>query len=275
MSITLIKLKYYDFLGKKEYLKSLYVVRKENVIIFLEWLLYNSKIKKFSSLHENWWLWYLIELFNLDRSVGEKLVMNIDDLYIILYHYWTKDTTPYPDNRQIIQLAFLLLTSVYTASRLGADEDLKTLCYNHISLLLLPNPGSICDHLMIEVDLRHTKDHNRKKKSKIYLMSEVKQPFFDIVVLVVAIAFLDNAFESNICLMEDIYASQVEPPQHSLQLRFMKEKHNVPICRQPISTHYSISTHKIKPLKYHMYLYYLKRLSLTVGIPHAIKPYHL
>lgn len=40
--------------------------------------------------------------YNLDMSVGEKPVMNVDDLYIMLHHHWTKDTTPYPDGRQII-----------------------------------------------------------------------------------------------------------------------------------------------------------------------------
>jgi hypothetical protein len=142
----------------------------------------------------------LAEQFNLDRSVGEKPVMNVDDLYIVLHHHWTKDTTPYTDGRQIIQLAFLLLVSAYTASRPGAlvyveknertniqhffgcvndaevteadmmdqwdlrDEDLKTLCYGQISLILLPNPGSIRDHLVMEIDLKHTKGHNKKPK---------------------------------------------------------------------------------------------------------------
>ncbi|KAG0161261.1 hypothetical protein PDIDSM_8795 [Penicillium digitatum] len=106
-------------------------------------------------------------------------------------------------------------------------------------------------------------------------MSEVKQPFFDIVMLVVAMAFLDGAFESKIRSIEDIFASRVEPPRYSLQLRFVKEKLNVPICRQPISTHCGISTHEIKPLKYHTYLYYLERLSFAVGIPRAMKPYDL
>ncbi|KAJ5604790.1 hypothetical protein N7510_009944 [Penicillium lagena] len=124
--------------------------------------------------------------------------MNVDDLYIVLHHHWTKDRTPYPDSRQIIQLAFLLLVSAYTGSRLGAlvyvdknertnvqhffsnaidgeeghDEedwdlradDLKTLCYGQISLILLPNPGGTRDHLLIEVDLKHIKGHNKKPK---------------------------------------------------------------------------------------------------------------
>lgn len=106
-------------------------------------------------------------------------------------------------------------------------------------------------------------------------MSEVKQPFFDIAMLVVAMAFLDGAFESKIRSIEGIFASRVESPRHSLQLRFVKEKLNLPICRQPISTHCGISTHEIKPLKYHTYLYYLERLSLAVGMPRAMKPYDL
>ncbi|CAG8258763.1 unnamed protein product [Penicillium olsonii] len=330
-------IKHCDFLGKKEYLKSLHAAKKEDVMIFLEWILHNSKIKKFSSLHENWRLWCqlyrkavgrslhakscqdindymnkdLVERFNLDRSVEEKPVMNVDDLYIVLHYHWTKDTTPYPDGRQIIQLAFVLLVSAYTASRPGAlvyvekneqtnvqhffgsvnqvdatetekmdewdlrDEDLKTLCYGQISLILLPNPGGIRDHLVMEVDLKHTKGHDKRPKKKIFLMSEVKQPFFDIVMLVVAMAFLDGAFESRIRSIEDIFASRVEPPRYSLQLRFVKEKLNVPICRQPISTHCGISTHEIKPLKYHTYLYYLERLSFAVGMPRAMKPYDL
>jgi hypothetical protein len=140
----------------------------------------------------------LVPRYELDMSVGEKPVMNVDDLYIVLLHHWTKDTTPYPDGRQIIQLAFLLLVSAYTGSRPGAlvyvdknertnvqhffsnakdgeeaqDEedwdlradDLKTLCYGQISLILLPNPGGVRDHLVMEVDLKHTKGHHSRPK---------------------------------------------------------------------------------------------------------------
>lgn len=62
----------------------------------------------------------LIPRYHLDMSVGERPVMNVDDLYIVLHHYWTKDKTPYPDGGKIIKLAFLLLVSAYTASRPGA-----------------------------------------------------------------------------------------------------------------------------------------------------------
>ncbi|KAI2791759.1 hypothetical protein POX_c04637 [Penicillium oxalicum] len=241
-------------------------------------------------------------------SVGEKPVMNVDDLYIVLHHHWTKDTTPYPDGRQIIQLAFLLLVSAYTGSRPGAlvyveknertnvrhffsitdegeedheedwdlrDEDLKTLCYGQINLVLLPNPGGLRDHLVMEVDLKHTKGHYSRPKRKIFLMSEVKQPIFDIVILVLAMAIMDGAFRSNVCSVEDIFRTRVSPPRRSLKLDFKPEKHNVPICRQPVSTSSGMGTHDMKPLKYHTYLYFLQRLSLAVGMIRAMKPYDL
>lgn len=140
----------------------------------------------------------LVPLYNLDLAVGEKPVMNVDDLYLVLHHHWIMDTTPYPDGRQVLQLAFLLLASAYTASRPGAlvyverneqtnvshfygdgipsndndeqfdwdsmSEDLKTLCYGQVSLILLPNPGSYRDHLVMELDLKHTKGHHNKPK---------------------------------------------------------------------------------------------------------------
>lgn len=124
--------------------------------------------------------------------------MNINDLYIVLYYYWIKDKTPYPNGRQIIQLAFLLLVSAYTTGRLGAlvyiernekiniqyffgnnnnnnkrepehewdlrHKDLKTLYYRQISLILLPNLTRERGYLVIEVDLRYTKGHQSRLK---------------------------------------------------------------------------------------------------------------
>jgi hypothetical protein len=69
--------------------------------------------------------------YNLDMPLGEKAVMNVDDLYIVLHHHWTKDITPYPDGRQIIKLANFIqqcgilgvLTLVSTTSPLNRYTD--------------------------------------------------------------------------------------------------------------------------------------------------------
>jgi Protein of unknown function (DUF3435) len=59
-------------------------------------------------------------MYNLDTSTREKPVMNVDDIYLILYHHWVMDTTIFPDGRQRVQLALLVLKMAYTATRPAA-----------------------------------------------------------------------------------------------------------------------------------------------------------
>lgn len=44
------------------------------------------------------------------------------------------------------------------------NEQTKTLCYDEVTLFLLPNPDGIRDLLAMEVDVKHTKGHQRKPK---------------------------------------------------------------------------------------------------------------
>ncbi len=141
--------------------------------------------------------------------------MNVDDIYLVLYHHWVLDATIYPDGRQRLQVSFLILISAYTATRPGAlvyvarnvkeqkgylvgDKDdkentkisemddemvkaflghsdgmepVKTLCYEDVSLLLLPNPTGTRDLLALEVDLRYTKGHQRQTKRLVIYLS--------------------------------------------------------------------------------------------------------
>ena len=113
--------------------------------------------------------------------------MNVDDVNLVLHHHWALDTSAFPDERQRLQLAFIILLCAYTASRpgalvyvkrnnkvltkcaLGSDDDvgdridlepneiIETLCYKHITLVLLPNPDGERDILAMEVDLQFTR----------------------------------------------------------------------------------------------------------------------
>ena len=122
------------------------------------------------------------------------------------------DTVTFPNGRQRLQVAFLVLMIAYTASRPGAlvyvarnekksrgyaigeddedededeDEDgndnresgeedsadhdwdneqAKTLCYRDFTLFLPPNLDGIRDLLGMEVDICHSKGHQRKPK---------------------------------------------------------------------------------------------------------------
>jgi hypothetical protein len=59
-------------------------------------------------------------MYNLDVSTAEKPVMNVDDVYLILYHLWAVDTATFRDGRQRLQIALLVLLTAYTATRPGA-----------------------------------------------------------------------------------------------------------------------------------------------------------
>jgi len=101
--------------------------------------------------------------------------MNVDDVYLVLHHHWVLDTSVFPDERQRLQLALLILLHAYTATRPAALvyrptdrkklrehyigwenddpddnpdvndemdldwEEIKTLCYEDVTLLMLPN----------------------------------------------------------------------------------------------------------------------------------------
>lgn len=43
-------------------------------------------------------------------------------------------------------------------------EEIKTLCYEDVTLLLLPNPGGKRDVLVMEVTLKYTKGWKKKPK---------------------------------------------------------------------------------------------------------------
>ncbi|KFA53220.1 hypothetical protein S40293_10032 [Stachybotrys chartarum IBT 40293] len=60
---------------------------------------------------------YLIIKYNLDTSIKEKPVMNVDDVYLVQHHLWVHDSSVFPDERQRIQLALLILIQAYTATR--------------------------------------------------------------------------------------------------------------------------------------------------------------
>ncbi|KAF2228547.1 hypothetical protein EV356DRAFT_538004 [Viridothelium virens] len=167
--------------------------------------------------------------------------MNVDDLFLILHHHWVWDTSWFPEPRQSLQLAFLILICAYTASRPGAlvhakgnanvvrecalagymvgntlstdsdsarDEDIQqnskhntadrsniegdesqiptevvhTLCYKHVTLTLLPNPGGERDLLAMELDLQFTKGWRQNHKQKVYCLYKVDDLIFNPVI---------------------------------------------------------------------------------------------
>jgi hypothetical protein len=48
----------------------------------------------------------LTQLYNLDLSIKERPVMNVDDVFLVLHHHWVMDTANFPDGRQTITGCF-------------------------------------------------------------------------------------------------------------------------------------------------------------------------
>ena len=116
------------------------------------------------------------------------------------------------------------------------NEQAKTLCYGNVTLFLLPNPDRIRDLLAMEVDIKHSKGHQKKPKrwarssspvqpintkqihSKIFVFSKVENLIFNPILLIIVFALINNAFESNIKSVKDIFRIRVRLPRRSLQL---------------------------------------------------------
>jgi hypothetical protein len=89
----------------------------------------------------------------------------------------------------------------------------------------------------------------------------------------IVIAVLDNAFESKVKSVEDIYHTRVRTPRRSLEFKWRQDKLKTPIFRQAERTATGIGTSCTKALRYHTYLYYLQRLGLAAGFMQILTAY--
>ncbi|KAI9685459.1 MAG: hypothetical protein M1822_004590 [Bathelium mastoideum] len=287
--------------------------------------------------------------YKLDTRISKKDVMNIDDVFLVLHHHWAWDTSNYPDPRQMLQLAFIMLICAYTASRPGAlvyvkknskvmdkstltnitegrtlggggnedidedDEDgeedsendicdiggsrvegtsgleetietegtsapneaVETLCYKHVTLTLIPNPGGERDLLAMEIDPEFTKGARRNYKRKTYCLYEVDDLIFDPVICMLTLGILDEAFEVDFASVDEIFQLRVLPPRRSMRLRWKKTWEERPIFRQAVKTSDGHQTSDTQPWQYHSFLYCLQRLGFKAGMMQILKPYNI
>jgi len=70
--------------------------------------------------------------------------MNVDDVFLVLHHHWALDTSTFPDERQRLQLAFLVLLCAYTGTRPGGLNNKQLWKYLNMinQLILLPRRHS-------------------------------------------------------------------------------------------------------------------------------------
>ena len=89
----------------------------------------------------------------------------------------------------------------------------------------------------------------------------------------IGIAILDDAFDSKVKSVEDVYYTRVKAPRHSLEFKWKPEKLKTPIFRQAERTATGVETSLTKALRYYTYLYYLQRLGLAAGFMQILTAY--
>jgi len=89
----------------------------------------------------------------------------------------------------------------------------------------------------------------------------------------IVIAILDNAFESNVTSVRDIYRTRVRAPRRSLEFKWCQDKLRTPVFRQAERATTGIGTSPTKALRYYTYIYYLQRLGLAAGFMQILTAY--
>ncbi|KAK5988453.1 hypothetical protein PT974_09936 [Cladobotryum mycophilum] len=154
------------------------------------------------------------------------------------------------------------------------ENEFKTLCYKDIKLYLIKGGDGERDRLVMEVTLRYTKGWDRKPLPKTFTISEVDNLLFDATIPFLALAFLDNAFESGIRSVSDIYLARVRVSRESEDFHWRKDILNTPIFRQPMKQEDGICrTSKTEALYYDTYRRDLRKLGMIAGFRQVLKPY--
>ena len=98
----------------------------------------------------------LREQYELEETSDDKPTMNIDDLFLLLYHHWALCTDHYAIERERIQHALLILFIVYTSTRPGTivegggyQNSNDCLKYKDIELFKVRDTEDASKHILI------------------------------------------------------------------------------------------------------------------------------
>ena len=95
----------------------------------------------------------------LDTLKAPKPILDEEDFKQVLRCHWVTDTNTYPEERQRVQLATLLLLAAYTGSRPSALLGLQ---YKDLDLAVVRNTKDGNVKLMLTVQFRITKGKSGK-----------------------------------------------------------------------------------------------------------------
>ncbi|KAE8547697.1 hypothetical protein EYB25_009490 [Talaromyces marneffei] len=171
-------------LEPRETLRECQTARIEN---FLHWVVRTCTIKKtstvitywrqLSQLHITWWqcrispqtlkeVFVFIEgpltkEYDLDNTESEKPLLEAEEFMEVIQYHWAADINIFPNERQRVQVAAILLLAAYTGSRPGA---LLNITYRDLRLNMEKHRKTGKHELKLAVTLTKTKSGQKRKR---------------------------------------------------------------------------------------------------------------
>ncbi|KAJ9609280.1 hypothetical protein H2204_015587 [Knufia peltigerae] len=283
-------------LDPQETLRECATARMEN---FLHWLLRTYTIKKTSTLTTYWRqlsqlyiMWTqrrmdpavmrqifvfiegpLTEEYGLDNEEIEKPLMEADDFVELIRYHWASDINWFPNERQRLQLAAILLLAAFTGSR---PQALLDLTYGDLDLYIEKDAETRVDMLRLGVKLTKTKSRQKRKRPKTYTFNLDDNPIFCVTTHIVSLAFDDSAFGPPDLKSPDIlFRLRARREKGCQPIPWSKEMLDVPIFRRAIATKEGVETSPDRALTYNVYQAWVKRLGEALGYLQTLTTYCL
>ncbi|KAI0033819.1 hypothetical protein K488DRAFT_46827, partial [Vararia minispora EC-137] len=141
----------------------------------------------------------------------------------------------------------------------------NALCYEDITLFVCRHPETGEDCLGMAIKFTHHKGHDNKLKPTVFFY-QTNRVMFDLVTLIISLALIDGAFESeNLTSVDAVFDAEVPDGLEYLPLQWKKEWLSRPVFR-------SSNSDLSKPMSYRALHEYMRDHSLEMGYPDAIGP---
>jgi integrase len=103
----------------------------------------------------------LTEEYGLDNIETEKPLLEADDFVELIRYHWVSDINVFPNERQRVQLAVILLLAAFTGSR---PRALLSLTYRDLNLYVDRDVKTGAHILKLGVTLTKTKSRQKRKR---------------------------------------------------------------------------------------------------------------
>lgn len=223
---------------------------------------------------DQWIRTYLTPKYSLDTSKKEKAGIFIEDLAILLNHNWIRDEEIFAHERLRVQLAANLILAGATATRPGAL--IGQLRYEHLEFQVFP-PAKRGGRPRISliVNLEHIKRAAGDSEPKKFAFREDDMLLYDPLILIMALAFCDNAFLNDLDGPQRLYSFVVRPGQDRIRIIWKEEWLKRPVFRGIEDSEHGIQISLDKALTYQKERKHLIRLGRSIGLEKLLEWYDL